>query len=511
MISSTTNTAEIIESPAPPLDLTRIIRGGGAFLFASLFGNGINYFFGAYVARALGPEQFGIYIIGLTIMNILLFIVPLGMDVAIVKFISEHLSLGDKSKASNIVFHLFVIAVGLALIFGLIFALIATPLSNAVYKKSELIPVLLSFSVIFILASFNNFLTVTLQAFQVFNTIACLKYLWEPIGKFFLTGLFLGFGFGLHGLLFSLFLTYCVSFLISLRMTQNVTGLGLNSRPSWELSNLFPIFKFSFPLAITNIFGVVAPRLDVLILGYWLRIQDVGFYSASLQTAAILSLVLGSFSQLFSPMVVSVLARENKESLKDMYQAVCRWALTLSLPLFLLIVLFGHEILSLFGKDFSAGRECLIILAFGQIVNAFMGASSVVLLMSGRSKIIMWNTIILDSILIIMDIILVSTVGLSGPAIALSTIMILGGITGVVQVWLIHEVSPFKWNILKPLAAALISGGIGAWLKEVLGLSAMAIVLASYFAALVLFKIERSDYQILKPGISKAKRILQFS
>lgn len=511
MISSTTNPAEIIESPAPSFDLTRIARGGGAFLLASLFGNGINYFFGAYVARALGPEQFGLYILGLTIMNILLFMVPLGMDVAIVKFISEHLSLGEKSKASNIVFHLFVIAVGLALIFGLIFALIATPLSNVVYKKSELIPVLLCFSVIFILASINNFLTVTLQAFQLFGSIACIKYLWEPIGKFFLTGLFLGFGFGLYGLLFSLFLTYCASLLISLRMTQNVTGLRANSRPSWELRKLFPIFKFSLPLVITNIFGVVAPRLDVLILGYWLSFQDVGFYSASLQTAGILSLVLGSFSQLFSPMVVSVLARENKESLKDIYQAVCRWALTLSLPPFLLIVIFGNEILSLFGKNFSAGRECLNILALGQMVNVFMGSSNTILLMSGHSKKIMWNTIILNSLLILLDLIFVSSVGLSGPALALSIIMILGGIVGVIQVWLIHEVSPFRWTLLKPLWAALIAGAMGSLVKETMGWSTAIIIIASYIVALFLFKIGKEDYQIFKPGILKAKEIFHLS
>ncbi|MFI5305246.1 MAG: lipopolysaccharide biosynthesis protein, partial [Nitrospiria bacterium] len=158
--------------------MEKILQRGGLFLLASLFGNGLNYLFGVFIARNLGSEQFGLYSLGFTLINILLFIVPMGMDTAIVKFSSEQLTHGDELKAANTIFHALVLVGFLSFVFSLILAVTAAPFSVALFKKSGLVAVLLFFALTFPFSSIGNLLINALQAFQVFRIVVFIKYIW---------------------------------------------------------------------------------------------------------------------------------------------------------------------------------------------------------------------------------------------------------------------------------------------------------------------------------------------
>lgn len=490
--------------------MEKILQGGGLFLLASFFGNGLNYLFGIFIARNLGSEQFGLYSIGLTVINILLFIVPVGMDTAIIKFSSEQLSYGEELKATNTIFNALILVGFLSFVFSFILAVAAVPLSVVLLKKSGLVAVLLFFAFIFPFSSIENLLINAIQAFQALRVIIFIKYIWEPLGKFILTGLFFGLGYGLNGLLLSLLVTFIVSFLIALTAVRRLTGLTIGNIPRWDFQTILQLLRFSSPLMITNIFGVIATRMDILILGYWVSSEKVGYYTAAFQTSAILSLVLSAFTQLFSPLVAGALTKNSRQSLIELYQGVSRWSLTISLPVFLLIIIFGQDVLSLFGKDFSEGNPSLILLSIGQLTAALLGSSSTILLMSGHSRHIMWNTIVLDSLLIASIFLLVPYMGLLGPALAVSVKVVLSGIIGVIQVWIIHRILPFRRELVKPLIAGLFAVAFSLFMKGKLSnllyvTTVGPCVVFIYLIGLYLLKIETTDYMILNATANKIK------
>ena len=54
--------------------LQGLFEGGSMLLVASVFGNGMNYFFMLFLARQLGTDDFGLYALGVTIFNTLLLV-----------------------------------------------------------------------------------------------------------------------------------------------------------------------------------------------------------------------------------------------------------------------------------------------------------------------------------------------------------------------------------------------------------------------------------------------------
>ena len=80
---------KLTDKPSHRQQSERLVVASSAVLLASIFGNGLNYLFGIFLARSLGIDQFGLYALGFSIFSTLALLVPLGMDAGAIKFISE--------------------------------------------------------------------------------------------------------------------------------------------------------------------------------------------------------------------------------------------------------------------------------------------------------------------------------------------------------------------------------------------------------------------------------------
>lgn len=98
---------------------TSLMEGGASLLVASMFGNGMNYFFMLFLARQLGTEDFGIYALGLTIFNALLLVAIAGVDTGAIKFVSEYRAQGQEEAACRAIATAVVLVTGFGLIAGL--------------------------------------------------------------------------------------------------------------------------------------------------------------------------------------------------------------------------------------------------------------------------------------------------------------------------------------------------------------------------------------------------------
>ncbi len=510
MIASSAGSS-IPASPAknlnPEYDSETIALSGSAVLIASTFGNGLNYAFGIFLARTLGAEEFGLYALALTIFNMVNLTAVFGMDVAAMKFVSHHLAGRQYAKAKETAIFAVTIAFASGFIAAVGLGLLAHPIAVELYDKPNLVLCLLFFAAAIPLATTTIVLISTLQAHQTVRHTILIKYLWEPIGKFVLAGVLLWAGFQLLGALIAIILTCTISTAFFIHAVYRLVFRDSDFHLAWDLREARALLSYCLPLAVSNIFGVVAPRSDILILGYWANSQDVGIYLAAFQTAAIISLVLGAFVTGSAPIISRAWSQQDRLRMSESYQTVSRLSITVSLPIFCCFIIFGSEILAVFGPEFTAGTTALMLLAFGQIFNNATGSANTVLLMSGHSRLVMTNTIIMGIVLLVTTAASIPFLGMTGAAIAASVTFILTNLIRVIQVWHLHHVQPYTWGLAKPIAAAAAATTIVLMLHNsaatlpspVLGL-ALGVI---YLSGLLLLGIHRQDRLVLKALLSR--------
>jgi len=192
-------------------------------------------------------------------------------------------------------------------------------------------------------------------------------------------------------------------------------------------------------------------------MGYFLTNKDIGIYNVGFRIAMLVSVSLAAFRLIFSPTISALFAKNNKQLIAQLYKTVTKWIFTVALITFSIIVLFAESILNIFGNEFTTGINVLLLLIMGELVNAAVGLVGNIIVMSGRSKVALFNAGINFVVILTLCYFLIPLYGINGAALSYAITIILINLIRLVELYYFEKMHPFKMSYLKPLIAAVIS------------------------------------------------------
>ncbi len=136
---------------------------------------------------------------------------------------------------------------------------------------------------------------------------------------------------------------------------------------SWQ--RLVAVPRRSMAVGITDVGTMMFRRLDILVLSLVVGHGATGVYYMAQQIVT----VPHKIHQLFEPMLSPVLAKlhhaAEKTAIATKLASICRWVFTLQLALTVPLLIFGAEILSLFGPEFAVGAAVLTFLLLAELID----------------------------------------------------------------------------------------------------------------------------------------------
>lgn len=499
-------------SPPHNRHTERLVVAGSAVLLASIFGNGLNYLLGVFLARSFGAMQFGLYALGLTFFSTLTLIVPLGMDTGAIKFISEYRVRQDQPAILRTI----VYASGITFVTSLLSALclvgFAGTISESLYRKPELTTLLIYFAAGIPLYAVTGICLSCLQAHQTVRPLIMVRYLWEPVSKCAFAGLAVWAGWGLTGVLWGILITLLTSLVVTIRLVSALPSAGAQGVDLWRGPDVRKLLAYCLPLGTATLVGVITPRADMFILGSWASMHEIGIYQAAFQTAAALTLILGALETSLTPFFGQLHAAHDKNGLEQMYQTASRLVFLFTVPLFVFLAVFNEEALSVFGQEFRAGGVLLTILAAGQLLSSAGGSPNNLLLMGGHSRLVMWNTIGVGIVSLGVFAVMIPYWGVLGAAIAAATTQVLGVGIRILQVWRIHRIQPFTRRLSKPILAGMGTALFALSVKPIIPNVLLPVLGCGmgllYVFLLIMLKIDAQDRKSLDAIVQKAKLLV---
>jgi O-antigen/teichoic acid export membrane protein len=144
--------------------------------------------------------------------------------------------------------------------------------------------------------------------------------------------------------------------------------------------------KGSAGLWAVTIVQASGPNLSVVVLGLILSPEEIGPFFAALKTATILALPLAAGVIVAAPLISRHYHAGQIREVQLISSYLVIGATAPVLIGFVLVVLFGNQILGLFGPDFVSARSALILVAFGTLVNALSGPTAFIMNMTGHHR-----------------------------------------------------------------------------------------------------------------------------
>ena len=242
---------------------------------------------------------------------------------------------------------------------------------------------------------------------------------------------------GLSGLFFAVSTIYILSI---------TTKKTYTNPPNWK-GNLY---KMATPMLISSSLFLVISWSDTLMLGYYLTEDRVGMYRIVFKIATLITFAQFALNTVVAPMVSAL--HEKGTALDVLTTKVARLNLITAGPIFVGIVVLGPWLISMFGVAGAASAyPWLLILAFGQLINAFAGPGLNILNMTGYEKSARNTMLVVVVLNVLLNLILIPTLGPLGAAISTTTTMVGWNVWAALLVFKYHGVVavPFLTHIKK--------------------------------------------------------------
>jgi O-antigen/teichoic acid export membrane protein len=373
-------------------------------------------------ARFLGVAGYGLYALALMLTKTSAVMAVFGVPVSVLHYLPVHLSRDERQHALGTILGCIPVPVAIALVLALGLGIGGDWLAAHVLKQPGAgpflavlgfaIPLLVMVDLLgIIVRGFGRALpaVVTQNMVPQLCSIAVLAslILWSgpQIGVAYaqIGGLIVGASLGIW---------------FVVRLVHEQIG---RAKPAFQLGRLY---GYALPITLNVVAVLVIGLTDLFLLGLLKDASTVGTYRACMQIVLVFGLPMNALRATTAPVYTVLIAEGRRAALQDSYAAAVRLATLMALPLLLIIVVNGGDLLGIMGPAFIVGTPALLVLAGGQAVESAFSASHVVLMIGSRQRLEAGNMALAAGLNLVLNLALIPPYGLLGAALSTSTSLI---------------------------------------------------------------------------------------
>lgn len=486
-------------------NLKLVAKGSATAFWSRMYAVGFQYLFTLIIARTLGPTLMGSFFLGFAILNVLSMVCQMGLGTSLLKFLSIRLLEEDYEYAKRILLFSVKCIIGISIGMAALTYISRNMLSLHVFSDPELKLVFVFITAILPFYSLFLFSVDALKSFKKIGLIVVVQYLFFPTVQLLFLVSFFYMGLKLSSPLISLFLATVLSLAAFLMIFQKLLPQGVyNSEQTLDTREIFSV---SIPMYLATVMFLLMSWTDTIMVGLFKSSQEVGFYTAAAKTALFVSFFLTAVNYILPPLAAQLYEKGEKQDLESIARRTARWNLIFATTVTLAFVLFGKEILSLFGHEFAVAYIPLLLLSLGQVVNAGTGSVGYILAMTGFQRVLL-NISIFSAILnILLNALLIPFFSIIGAALATGFIISLANILNAYFVKKRLGIIPYSDNILKIIGYIIIGGTISFVGKIYLGLIGgigAFLIIMTFIITIAL--MDSSDKILIKSLILRTKK-----
>ena len=496
--------------------------GGAAFMsVGNIGGSVLKYGSNIVLQRGLGAPAFGLYSLSMAIVTLATAIFNLGLDDAMVRYVSIYRTKRQAGSLRGLMIFCTALA-GASGILGALLVLYYAPFL-AVWKHStgELVPLLQMMAPLIPLTCLQTIWISGLQGFKDFKWRVLVQRIVIPLSLIVLLLVAIIISPNLTMVVFAIIINAAIGVVFSLYFFLRRVSEIMKPEPgAYQFREWF---GFAIPNFLTSIIDTVLESTDTILLAYF-AISPIGLaqYAAAIKLSGFILMPQASFNAIFAPTIAELHSLGETKKLEAMFKVVTKWAITFSLPIFGITVLFSRSLAGIGGNDFVAAWPLVIAFSLGTMINVSTGSVGYILLMTGHQRLSFINSLTAVVVNVAVGAILAPRYGAMGVAIATGLAVGVVNIMKLLQVRILVKMQPYGWDVLKPLGAVLISGTLTGILLYLISLAHLSIqishyhlsfelglvpvFLAIYFGLLYLFKVSPEDKIVLDALAKKIRR-----
>lgn len=374
------------------------------------------------LARLMGPKNYGDYTVIITVLNLLLVVSLFGFDSSVLRFLPSAIEKNENGNAFGFIkfsYRVIMVAALICSVLLFIFLLVYSKKFNIAFSEGLfwgvfLLPIMaFSFQAGSILRALRMTKLSLMPAyflFPVFMAASCWYY-FSTYNKLSVDA----------AMLINLGVSTVVCIFINRRAGKNVKKVLPEQEPVFN-SKLW--MSVSSILLLTSLLDLLLKQSDILMVGYFLGNTKAGIYAVAAKLATLAALGLSVADYVIMPKIAALYETKQFSSLQKKIRTASFQILSISLPVILGLLILGKPILTFFGSAYSEAYYPLVILLFGQLINAGTGMVGGLMTMTGHQKQFLAFYFVAIVIQFLLNALFIKLFGILGASIGTSIALI---------------------------------------------------------------------------------------
>ena len=449
----------------------KLVRGSLIIFIGNIIFRIGGYLYRFLMATLLGPVNNGILGTTMSVQGIFQTLASGGLPPAISKYIAEYEAVDDHNMARQTIYTALKIMVFLGLLLGFLMIFFIAPIlaNNFMHKPQVMVPL----QIIGLITPFSVVLGAFRGAFQGVYKMEYIVYTRaiEQLGMILFATAFVLIGFSVIGALWGTVIGYALAavssvlifkFFMPKYIPQPTGDFEFSLRDELKLGIV--LVRFSIPVIITAIAEMLIYNICTLIMGRFLTLADIGFFTAADPIARLPLMISISVATTILPASSEAFKLKDISSLQKYVGESYKISLLFVVPMCVGLALFSAPILRLLYfkiPAYVAGAPALAILSIGMTFYSIFAISTSIIQGIGNPRIPMYILIFGSITTAVLCWIFAPILGIAGGAAATTIACFLMMIPCIYFVFKLTETKAPKLPVLKILAATGIMGLFG--------------------------------------------------
>ncbi|MBN1130863.1 MAG: flippase [Chitinispirillaceae bacterium] len=410
---------------------SRLIKNTVVTLFNTFLMMATAWVISIWVARSLGPANYGIFNMVLWLTGTISWAVGMGFIHAVTKFIAEYSGKNEQGALGAIVLYVLKIEVVISLFSTAVLLFFHVPVSDFFFSPKE--------SFFFFLAALGllpgvltAIFSAVIEGIQKFEYFAWANLIITPLSLASKIAVLL-MGKGIPGLLVVMLVFSFVNalfYLIVLKKEGIFRDSGKHLMP--EIRTRIRRYNRSI-MAILICDKIVWDKSENFFLGRFCSAAQVGYYNLGFNLVQRFTAILpATFWRVLFPAMSSFSGSGDRDKMKRLFYLSTRYLAFIAFPLGTAGMLLGYQIIHyLYGHDYIGAQRSLQILFIASIFSSLSNPASAILYGYEKQAFIYKYGAVLAVVNIILDIILIKPYGATGAAVCFGITTLFASIGGL--------------------------------------------------------------------------------
>lgn len=185
-----------------------------------------------------------------------------------------------------------------------------------------------------------------------------------------------------------------------------------------RIEGLSSILKYSALIIIAGSIATVILDLDKFMLGQYIAIESVAYYSVAVYIATVIAVPQRAMHQIMLPLTAQYLNDKNKPALIDLYKRSSLNLYVISGFVFILIMININELYMILPEEFRNGLIVVFLISIAKLSDTFLGNNNAILFNSDYYRFVLYFGVILTILTVILNMIFIPLYGINGSAFA---------------------------------------------------------------------------------------------